>query len=433
MATETDTEGQETQRCPVRHDYQPYSPHGIDDPMGMIAPIRAETPVFFCEQTSMWIISRYEDVLEALKDNQRLSANAFPGAPIPESKQGTFPDGMPIMKPSLVNGDPPAHTRVRKLANRSFTRARIESMRPAVQAEVATLIDAFASRGRCELISEFSAQLPAATMGAMLGLAADAVPRILQWGDAVMVTTGTMRVPEDQTLASYDHVAEFCELVNTMVADRRAHPREDDFVTDLVMAADEDEPALTDTEILSMMCQFIIAGHETTRHLIGSTIHLLLKHPRQLDAVRANPELAQNAIEETLRHSGPAKGMFRVAKEDVEIGGVRIPAGDRIQIMFGSANRDPEAWENPDAYDLSRGDLNRHVAFGKGTHFCIGAPLARLQANIAVPELLRRLPGLRFADGAEPTSRIPSLTVSGLRRLDVEWEPTQPFSCALHP
>jgi cytochrome P450 len=421
MATETRRGGQQIARCPVRHDYQPYSPAGLNDPLGAIKPMREETPVFFCPQTQMWIISRYDDVLAAARDTKRFSSNAFRQAELPEEGAALFPDGVPPLIPSLINSDPPPHKRVRKLANQSFTRARIAAMRPAIEQHVAELLNRFIDRGHCELISEFSAPLPAAMFADIMDVPRDRVDRIMAWGDAMMVTVGTMMLPPEETLAACRDAREFSDWCLKLVADRRANPREVDFMTDLVTAQDGDEPMLTDDEILSMMSQFIVAGHETTRHLIASTMHLLIK-TRQVAEVRENPELAENAIEETLRHSGPTKGFFRRTTEDVEIGGATIPAGEYVQLMFSSANRDDEAWEDPDRYDVHREGLKRHVAFGIGEHFCIGAPLARLQASIAIPELLERMPNVRFAGGVEPYERIPSLSVSGLRRLDLEWD-----------
>jgi cytochrome P450 len=421
MSTGTEQADREESRCPIRPDYQPYSVEGLNDPLGMIKPMRQETPVFFCPQTQMWIISRHDDVLLATRDTTRFSSNAFRQADLPQEALAWFADGVPPLIPSLINSDPPPHKRVRKLANQSFTRSRIEAMRPTVHEQVEELLVRFVDRGHCELISEFTAPLPAAMFADILEVPRDRVDRIMAWGDAMMVTVGTMMLPPDETLAACRDAVEFKDWCLRLIAERRANPRDADFMTDLVTAQDGDEPMLTDDEILSMMSQFIVAGHETTRHLIASTIHLLIRTD-QLDMVRDNPDLVENAIEETLRHSGPTKGFFRRTTEDVEIGGATIPAGDYVQIMFSSANRDERAWDDPDRYDVHREGLKRHVAFGIGEHFCIGAPLARLQASIAIPELLRRLPGLRFKDGVEPHARIPSLSVSGLQRLDVEWD-----------
>src|SRR4051794_6598042 len=253
------------QRCPVRHDYQPYSPEGIADPLGMIAPMRDETPVFFCEQTQMWVISRHDDVLEAVRDTTRFSSNAFRQAALPEAALACVPDGMPIIVPSLINSDPPAHKRTRRLANQSFTRPRIAAMQPAVEARITELLDDIAPRGRCDLISGFSALLPAAVFADILSVSRDNVHNILEWGDAIMVGVGTLRVEGDAAnIEACRRIAEFSDFALELIADRRENPREDDFLSALVTATDEDLPALTDAEVLSMLNQFVVAGHETT-------------------------------------------------------------------------------------------------------------------------------------------------------------------------
>jgi cytochrome P450 len=421
---ETGSDG--VSRCPVRHDFEPYSPKDKNNPLDSFKAMRAENPVFFCPQVHMWMVTLDEDVREATRDIERMSSYKCFRQPdgLPAIVDELFPDGVPPLHPSLVNEDPPAHKRTRKLANVSFTRPRIEAMRPAVEEQVEELLSKFIDRGHGELISEFSAPLPAAMFADIMDVPRTDVQRIMDWGDASMTSVGTQHHSPEKTEELLKKLAEFRDWVMALFADRRANPRENDFMTDLVTAQVDDEPMLTDEELLSMMSQFIVAGHETTRHFVASTMWLLIKHPDQLEELRQtdDPGLWENALEESLRHTSPTKGLYRRATQDIPIRGATIRKGDFIQLLFASANRDENVWDDPERFDIHRPDAKKHVAFGLGEHFCIGAPLARLTASIAVPELVRRMPNVRFKDGIEPTERIPALSVNGLERLDLEWD-----------
>jgi cytochrome P450 len=424
MSTDTHDAEQQVARCPVRHDFLPLSPRGMDFPEDEIRPMRNETPIFFCEQTHMWVVTRYDDVVAICKDTKRFSSkNQFRARPIPDAAKPLFPEGQAVRRFALLTDDPPRHTRIRKLCNKAFTRPRIAAMRPAIEEHTRMLLDELVPRGEGELISEFSAPLPAAMFADVLGLPRSEVNRILVWGDAFMMTSEMLNVSDEEAVELFKEIKAFNELVPELARERRANPRdESDFMTNLVLAEDSDEPPLTDEELLGVMSIFIVAGHETTRHLIGNAIDLLLQHPDQLAELREDPTRIHDVIEETLRHSGSTKGLFRRAAVDAEIGGVTIPQGDIVQLMFSSANHDEELWEDDMRFDIHREGLNRHIAFGLGRHFCIGAPLARLQGEIAIPELLRRMPNLRYRDGKPPTARIPSLAVYGLERLELEWD-----------
>jgi cytochrome P450 len=256
----------------------------------------------------------------------------------------------------------------------------------------------------------------------ILDVSRDYVPRILAWGDSIMVALGTMRLPEDQLMDRIRDAAEFDAWVRALINERRGDTSRDDFLSALVNASgeDADEELLSDEELRSIMALMVVAGHETTRHLIANAIYLLIQNPEQLEEIKEKPELAENAVEETLRHSGSVKGLFRVTTKDAELNGVRIPAGDRVFVMFGSANWDEDKWADPERFDIHREGLKDHLAFGKWEHFCIGAPLARSQGVIAIREVVRRMPNLRVVDEDPPM--MVSMTTNGRTSMNVAWD-----------
>jgi cytochrome P450 len=287
-------------------------------------------------------------------------------------------------------------------------------MEPRIDAVCRELIDSFAQEGRADIVERLAWPLPLTVLGEMLGIPRDDLPRLHEWGQDWLLLQQE-RPAEEQVEHARGLVAMQRYFVQAL-EEREREPR-DDLMTDLMQKRED----LTIPEVAGVPLDIIVAGHVTVTRAIGSALSLMFRHP-ELRAQLADPERAAQASEEILRLESPAQGLFRKTTREVEIGGTTLPEGARVMVHFGSANRDDSVFEQPATPRPERDGLNKHVAFGKGIHFCIGAPLARLELRVALPMLLERLPNLRPAD--EPAEREPIFFARGFRKLVVEWDPT---------
>jgi hypothetical protein len=311
---------------------------------------------------------------------------------------------------NLGFADPPKHTRLKKPVARAFLPAAVARLRPRIQDIVDDLIDAFPQSGEIDLLSSFALPLPLITICEYLGIPVEDRPLFLEW--SYVLSQDPLQHPEsDMKRAS----AQFREYFTELVAERRADLRED-LLSTLIEARDADE--LTEDELLSTILLLIIAGHKTVANMVANGTLLLLRHPEQLTMLRTDPRLIPSAIEEILRYEGSAAwASLRIAAQDLQLGGVAIPKGSFVHLSLSSAGHDPEAYDDPERFDVTRWP-NRHLSFGHGTHFCIGAPLARLQGEIAFGTLLRRLPRFELAVAAEEVAWISDSSLSrGLQAL----------------
>ncbi|MBI1816789.1 MAG: cytochrome P450 [Deltaproteobacteria bacterium] len=365
------------------------------DPYGHYRRMRTLDPVHFIADPGLWALTRYTDVVAALRD-ERLSAERF---------QLTFPEMQASALISSFAGmmllrDPPDHTRLRLLVSKAFTPRVVERLQPRVQSIVDGLIDAVERRGETDLMQSIAGPLPVMVIAELLGLPWSDREQLKRWSDAlVILADGSLALagfPQAEQSA-----AEFKEYLGGILAERRARPGNDlrdDLISGL-LAAHERDDRLTEDELFATCVLLLIAGHETTTNLIGNGMLALLRHPDQSTRLRSDPSLIRSAIEELLRYESPVQLTSRVAKVDLEIGGKPVRTGQEVCLVLGAANRDPAQFADPDRLDLARVD-NHHLAFGLGLHFCLGAPLARLEGQIAVASLLRRLPELRLASDA---------------------------------
>ena len=399
-------------------DFDPTSPEQREDPFAVLELARRERPVFYAPQYDLWVVTRHDDVLAVLKDHDVFSSTGAlksSPAPYPPEVREVLAQGFPEM-PYIIEIDPPLHDRIRGLVTRAFTPRRIAEMEPRVEEIAAELIDEIAGDGRADIVSRFAWPLPLRVLGELFGLPRDDLEQLHHWGvDWLMLQ---QELPLERRL---EHARGVVALQRYMLAavESRVERPTDDLLGALVAAREQIEPAPSLVEIAGLPLDLIVAGHVTVTRAIGSTLHRLFAHPPLRDHL-LDPEIAPKAIEEILRLESPAQGLFRLTTREVEVGGVRLPAGARVMAHFASANRDECVFAEPDAYDPARGDLGKHVAFGKGIHFCIGAPLARLELRVALPMLLRRLPGLR--PDAEPGEREEVFFARGFRSLPVEWD-----------
>ncbi|MGH8933529.1 MAG: cytochrome P450 family protein [Egibacteraceae bacterium] len=378
-----------------------------------------------CPMRGMPLVTHYALGVATLLDDRfssdpgvvRTGERRAPPPPVP------VPEESPPLSQSLLSLDPPDHTRLRKLVQQSFTGRAMGALRPRVQAIADALLDR-AERDaaeqrerepdrRMDLIEAFAYPLSVTVICEMLGIPARDHPTVLEWTESLVAASGP-QMPV-QARAS---LRQFVAYLRQLFAQRRAYPA-DDMISRLVHAA-QDGDRLDEQELLSMVFLLFIAGHATTMHLIGNAVLALLTHPDQLAKVKADPTLAKETIEETLRYWGPVDNITRIATQDVELAGTAIQRGEVVTVSLASADRDPARFPAADVFDITRPDAGRHVAFGKGMHLCLGAPLARVEGQIALTSLLQRYPQLRLAVPATSLTWRPDF-LRGLERLPVRF------------
>ena len=375
----------------------------------MLAVLRKREPIYWSTDLGgVWVMTRHEDITRSLRDPRWRRES-------PAAAEWSWPAETPsissVMSNLFLTMDPPDHTRLRGLVNRAFTPASIAAIEPRVQAIVADLLDAAEARGRFDVIADFAIPLPATVIAELLGVPTADLPQFKRWSDHYVVILDSW---EEIAFAELEaSMAEFSAYVRELAAQRRAEPR-GDLLSALV--AHHDGDVLTEDELVSTVILLIAAGHETTTNLIGNGLFTLLSTPRELARLRADPGLGASAVEEILRFESPVQVTFRVAGEAMPDVDERIQPGQEVMLALAAGNRDPAAFDDPDRFDVGRSP-NRHLAFGLGPHFCIGAPLARLEGRIALSAMIARFPNLRLLDDA-PAWRS-SLAFHGLGHLNV--------------
>jgi cytochrome P450 len=360
------------------------------------AQMRANDPVF-CQpgidaSTMIWFVTRHDEVVEVLLDDERFVRD--PELALTPEELEAFTSGMPesfaLIDNHMLNKDGEDHRRLRRLVTQAFTPRMVERLRPRIEEIANELLDAVESRGRMDLVDEYAFPLPMKVIAELLGIPHDDRDHFRAWSNA-MVTPALS--PEEVALFEEQMIA-FVAYLRELFERRRAEPR-DDLISALLQAEDAGD-MLSEQELFSMVALLIVAGHETTVNLIGNAASALLQYPEQRAIVERDPTLMPRAIEELLRYDGSVeRALNRWAATDVELGGQTISRGDTVMVMLSSANRDPQRFSDADTLDVTRTDL-KHVGFGRGSHYCLGAPLARLEGEIALATLLRRLPGLRL-------------------------------------
>ncbi len=386
------------------------------DPYPHYARWRAESPVVrtaLPDKRFAWLVTRYDDVLAVLKDERfakdrtrALSAEQLAGLP-------WVPSIFKPLEKNMLDLDPPDHTRLRALVHQAFTPRLIENMRPRVEALTNELIDRVEAKGHMDLIRDYALPLPATIIAEILGVPAKDRHKFHRWSNAMLTakpsTLGKLRL--------IPHVLSFMRYIRRMKRRCQLAPR-DDLISALVQARDAGD-RLSEDELVSMIVLLLVAGHETTVNLIGNGVVALLDHPAELERLRESPALLKPAVEELLRFDAPVQlATERYTREDVTIADVRIPRGELVFAALASANRDERQFDRPDSLRIDR-DPNRHLSFGHGVHFCLGASLARLEGQVAIGTLLRRAPGLRLAVPPTSLRRRPALIVRGLQSLPV--------------
>jgi len=381
------------------------------DPFPVYDWLRTNAPVYRDEKNSLWIISKYADVAYVSK-NPKLFCSRF----------GVTPDA--DVQISIVTMDDPRHTKLRSIISRGFTPRMVATLEPSMRRIVRECIDAIADKGECDFVSELAVPVPLLVIAEMIGIPHEDRQAFWHWSDTMILAAGQQNNPEILEKASMAFL-EYAEYLQRIFEDRRKHPKED-LVSILVAAQDDgtlaaDGENLSNDELLMFMTLLLVAGNETTRNGMSGGMLVLSEHPEEYRRLRDNPQLLPSAVEEVLRWVAPIVGFRRTATQDTELRGQTIREGDKVLMLYQSANRDDEVFDEPNRFRVDR-QPNDHLAFGIGTHFCLGANLARIELRILFEELIRRLPDIRVVPGAKPV-RVPSPLVRGIASLPVEFTP----------
>jgi cytochrome P450 len=389
------------------------------DPYPTYSELRSSTPVHritLPDGRGVWLITRYDDVLAVLKDGRFVKNWRKVLTPEQLTQIPPIPEVMEPLTTNMLDTDPPDHERLRALVSKAFTPRLIERMRPRVQVIADALLDAVQDRGEMDLIDDYAFPLPITVIAELLGVPAEDRNSFREWSDAAVSGDASQEYMEKVLMP---HMQAFTDYLGRMFEEKRKNPGED--LISALVRAEEAGDKLSESELLGMVFLLLVAGHETTVNLIGNGVLALLQRPDQLEKLRDDPSLIKPAVEELLRYDGPVEtSTERFASEDVPIGETVIPKGEMVLVVIAAADRDPERFPDPDTLDITRSE-NRHLAFGKGIHHCLGAPLARMEGQIAISTLLRRMPALRLKGSANALSWRPGMVLRGLRGLPVEF------------
>ena len=367
--------------------YNPLAPRVYLNPYPKYAQLRAHDPVHWSPLMDAWVLSRFADADAILRDHKRFSSD-------PRLRKTTrTPRNAGIENPggqSMLFLDPPDHSRLRQLVSKAFTPGAIAALTPRIHALVGELLDQIPNSASFDLMEALAYPLPVIVMAELLGIPPENRAKFKLWSDLrARVLEPTIKPDEIQKANQATYALD--DYFREVIRERRAHPR-DDLISTLILA-EEAGDKLTSNELLVMLRLLLIAGNETTTNLIGNGMLALLRHPAQLQLLRNQPDLMENAVEELLRFDTPVQVDFRIARADLEFGGRGIRAGQGVIILLGAANHDPAVFPEPERLDITRRNAS-HLAFGRGLHFCLGAPLARVEARAAFAGLLERFPKL---------------------------------------
>ena len=409
--------------------FNPFDPSTQQCPFPHYAQMREEAPVHPVPGLGVHLVTKHDLVMQVLRDPQTYSS-MFGGAgmPLSSADREKFAEvmaaGYPRV-PTMLTADQPDHTRYRRLVARAFHPKVIAEMEPVIRQITVELIESWSDKGRIEFVKEFGVPLPVRVIAKALNVPDDRLADFKRWSDDSIAGIGTNITLEQRLQAEYG-VNEFQHYFAEQIELRRTHPQ-DDILTNLLNASiDDDDPEVTDKrqldmpEMLSIIQQLLVAGNETTTKSLTEMVRLLAENPEEWAALKADPSRAEKVFEETLRLSTPTQGMWRILTKDAELGGVQLTKGQRIIIVFASANRDEALYDNPDEFDPMRDHLRDNLAFGKGIHFCLGANLSRLEGKVAAEELSKRIDTITLSE-SNKYQYFPSFMLRGLTDLDIEF------------
>jgi cytochrome P450 len=401
-------------------DFDPLSEIYLADPYPLLAEARVAAPAFYCDAIHHWIVTRYHDIRHIFRTPALFSAanaNSPLRKPCPMAAKALEEGGFRAVR-TLASVDPPAHTRLRKLANVAFTPKRVAEMEGFVRDLVTRFCTERLREGRADIVRDLAWELPALVLFRILGVPDNEVLRVKtgSW-NRILFTYG--RPTDVVQVQAAEGMAAFWRYAEDLVESRQQEPR-DDFISDLVHAQDGDGLSLPLPQAAAIVLGLLFAGHETTTGLLGNAFRRLLADRPAWQAICEDPALIPNAVEEVLRFDSSVIAWRRRTTQATVIGGVSVPESADLLLMLGAANRDPTVFPGPDRFDIRRANAHEHLSFGSGPHFCLGAPLARLEARVVLEEVSASLPDVRLVDGV-PLQLAPNVSFRGPLSLPVEW------------
>jgi len=396
-------------------DFRPDDPAFLADPFPLYRALREADPVHWSPRLKSWVLTRYDDVRQVLLDQRYSSDRMRPYfATLPGPEAARIADIIRYLSTWMVFRDPPEHTRLRRLTSRVFHVQAMHAMRPVVEELTAWLLERVGARGEIDFIADFAGPLPALVVMAMLGVPREELAMVKRLSDDMALFIGSSRMAPGKYDIAERAARQMAAYFRGLVAARRARPARD--LLSQLAALEEEGDALSEDELVATCILLLFAGHETTTHHIANGLLALLRFPGELEALRADPGLAPRAVEELLRYDGPSGAQVRIVGEAQQLRGRSLRAGERVFLMLNAANRDPEAYQEPDRLMLGRKAVP-HLSFGFGPHICLGFPLARLEGQVALPAVLRRW---RRVELALPEARLEwlnSMVFRGMKAL----------------
>ncbi|MEO6892926.1 MAG: cytochrome P450 [Ktedonobacteraceae bacterium] len=415
---------EQTYGCPVHanqlsfeKEYHPFDSPQLEDPYSFFARARREQPVFFSEEVGAWIITRYDDMRSIL-----LQPEIFSSQDTLRPIVDLAPEVFQVLRtgygfaPHMITAAGDEHTRLRWSIYQAFLPGRIKNMESTMYEVANRLLDNFSGDGHADLVTTFSYLFPLEIILLMYGVPRSHLADVKRWSVDMQALISTPMPLQRQIECAQHHVA-LQKYTAELIEERKKTPEDD--VISIMLAVQEQKHPLNAVEMVGALSGTLIAGHETTANLISTAVYTLLSRPGSWQMLNTQPERIPEVVEEVLRFDGSVHAFYRTALQDVVVGGVKIPQGDLLLLVYGSANRDEAQFPNAEEFDLHRAPM-QHMAFGHGIHFCIGAALARLETRIALERLSQRLPGLRLkAD--QTIAHVPNLMFRGVKKLEVEW------------
>lgn len=401
--------------------FDPFDPVYQDNPYPLLASLRAQEPVFFSPTLGTWVVTRYESVKKVLRDPQRFSAliASDPLKPLCPHARAIVANSEFDVPPMLVNNDPPSHTRYRSLFSKPLERARFDALEPFTRETVDAYIDRLVAGPRpADLVAGLTWDVPAVVLFRLLGVPDEDVALVKSYADSRVVLTWGLPTDEEQVRLAGGAV-EFYRYAARLVA-RKAEEPGDDYLSDLIRIRNGDDSVLTLRELTALAFNLLFAGHETTSSAAANLFKAVLPNRSLWNDIVNGGQPPGPVVEEALRFDPPVQAWRRQAKEDVEVDGVRIPAGSRLLVVLAAANRDPDQFAEPDLFDPARRNVMQHTTFGAGTHYCLGAPLARQEVRVMLEQVARRLPSLQLVPD-QPWDYTPNTSFRALRQLMVTW------------
>jgi cytochrome P450 len=396
-------------------DFRPDAPEFLRDPFPVYRRLREEDPVHWSPRLKSWVLTRYDDVRQVLLDREISSDRMRPFfAALPGPEAARIGDIVRYLSTWMVFRDPPEHTRLRRLTSKVFHLQSMNAMRPRIESLVDWLFERVGARRESDFVADFAGPLPALVIMAMLGVQKEELAKVKRLSDYMALFIGSSRMSAEKYDIAEKATREMAGFFKELIQERKKNSRQD-LLSELVHLKDGDD-SLTEDELVATCILLLFAGHETTTNHIANGMLALLRFPRELAALRADESLAPRAIEELLRYDGPSGAQVRVVKVEQELRGKRMKPGDRVFLMLNAANRDPQAYDKPDALHLARGGP-AHLTFGFGMHICLGFPLARLEGQIALPAVLRHWKSIELATSPERIEWLNSMVFRGMKAL----------------